>query len=241
MRQVSSQVKSSQVVAKATELVAKATELVLKNTEWACHAAYRAGTRHTACHAREGARVHTYSSTRHMGLPSAAACAAACYSRLDGGTHVLTVSAAVKTRPQSREAVAHCRYTRLAGGLSTRGHERGRPQSCLLLQDLRAALAPRCVAVSVATALRRRACSLAHASMPHAARRALATCDPHACAGPYFFHLRRATTTTRCRASPSTPTTRGRRRRRRARRGYRRFAASTVLCGRADRLVSTTV
>ena len=97
----------------------------------------------------------------------------------------------------------------------------------MLLQDLRAALAPRCVAVSVATALRRRACSLAHASMSHAARRALATCDPHACAGTEFFHLRRATITTRCRASPSTPTTRGRRRRRRARRGYRRFAAST--------------
>ena len=162
-----------------------------------------------------------------LGVPSTAACAAACYSRLDGGTHVLTVSAAVKTRPQSREAVAHSRYPRLAGGLSTRGLRHGRPHSCLLLQDLRAALAPRCVAVSVATALRRRACSLAHASMSHAARRALATCDPHACAGTEFFHRRRATTTTRCRASPSTPTTRGRRRRRRARRGYRRFAAST--------------
>ena len=137
------------------------------------------------------------------------------------------MSAAVRTRPQTREAVAHSRYTRLAGGLSARGHERGRAQGCLLLQDLRAALAPRCVAVSVATALRRRACSLAHASMSHAARRALATCDPHACAGTEFFHLRRATITTRCRASPSTPTTRGRRRRRRARRGHRRFAAST--------------
>ena len=158
-----------------------------------------------------------------LGVPSTAACAAACYSRLDGGTHVLTVSAAVKTRPQTREAVAHSRYISLAGGLSARGHERGRAQGCLLLQDLRAALAPRCVAVSVATALRRRACSLAHASMSHAARRALATCDPHACAGTEFFHRRRA----RCRASPSTPTTRGRRRRRRARRGYRRFAVST--------------
>ena len=68
---VKTQVKSSQVVAKATELVAKATELVLKNTEWACHAAYRADTLHTACHAREGARVLTYSSTRHMGRTDA--------------------------------------------------------------------------------------------------------------------------------------------------------------------------
>ena len=73
VRQVSSQVKSSQVVARATGLVAKATELVLKNTEWACHAAYRACTLHTACHAREGARVHTYSSTQHMGRKPALA------------------------------------------------------------------------------------------------------------------------------------------------------------------------
>ena len=83
-----------------------------------------------------------------------------------------------------------------------------------------------CVAATVATAMRRRACSLAHASMPHAARRALATCDPHACAGADFFHLRRTTTTTRCRASPSTPPTRERQRRRRDRRRLRCFTAS---------------
>ena len=133
----------------------------------------------------------------------------------------------VKTRPQSREPVAHSRYIKVAGGFSARGHELGRPQDCCLLQDLRAALAPRCVAVSVATAMRRRACSLAHASMPHAARRALAMCDPHACAGAEFFHLRRSTATTRCRPSPSTPPTRERRRRRRDRRRYCCIAAAT--------------
>ena len=88
-------------------------------------------------------------------------------------------------------------------------------------------MAQMCVAGSVLTAMMSPACPLAHASMPHAAKRALATCDPRACAGAELFDLRRATTATRCQPSRSTPTTRGRRRRRRARRGYRRCTASS--------------
>ena len=91
---------------------------------------------------------------------------------------------------------------------------------------MQAAMAPVCVAVSVSTAMRPRACSLAHVSMPHAARRALATCDPCSCAGAKIFDLRRATTSTCYRPSSSTPTTRGRQRRRRAGRGHRRFTTS---------------
>ena len=91
-------------------------------------------------------------------------------------------SAAIYFLSSDSNARARSSLPQLAGGFSAGGHERGRPQSCLLLQDLRAAMAPRCVTVSVATAMRPRACSLAHASMPHAARRALAMCDPHVCA-----------------------------------------------------------
>ena len=93
--------------------------------------------------------------------------------------HGITRCAAIYFSSSNSNARARSSLPQLAGGFSAGGHERGRPQSCLLLQDLRAAMAPRCVTVSVATAMRPRACSLAHASMPHAARRALATCDPH--------------------------------------------------------------
>ena len=55
---------------------------------------------------------------RRLNVPPDAACAAACHSRLDGRTHVLTVSAAVKTRLKKLEAFAHSRYTEVAGASS---------------------------------------------------------------------------------------------------------------------------
>ena len=163
--------------------------------------------------------------------------AAARHRRLDSRTHGIVRSAAIYFSSSDSNARARSSLPQLAGGFSARGHEHRRLQGCLQMQDLQPTMAPVSVAGSVATAMRPRACSLAHESMPHATRRALATCDPHACAGAEFFHLRRTTTTTRCRPSPSTPLTRERQRRRRDRRRHRCFTASP--CSAAMRKSST--
>ena len=81
-------------------------------------------------------------------------------------------SAAIYFLSSDSNARARSSLPQLAGGFSAGGHERGRPQGCLLLQDLRAAMAQMCVAGSVLTAMMSPACPLAHASMPHAAKRA---------------------------------------------------------------------